>query len=73
MERKKILKICRQVLTSFSRLQNRSFCVLDRTRTAAKCTKMKNARAKRTKLLLFFICLFLLDMQICIVIALAPF
>ena len=26
------------------------FHVLDRTRTAAKCTKMKNARAKRAKL-----------------------
>ena len=35
--------------------QNKSFHVVDRTRTAAKCTKMKNARAKRAKLLIFIV------------------
>lgn len=35
--------------------QNRSFHVVDGTRTALKCTKMKNALAKHTKLLFFTI------------------
>ena len=33
-------------LTSSIQLKNRSFHVVERTRTAAECTKMKNARAK---------------------------
>ena len=49
--RKKI-KINRQVLTSSTNLQNRSLLVVDRTRTATKCTKMKKARAKHAKVLL---------------------
>ena len=36
-----------------TQLQNKSFHVVERTRTAAKCTKMKNARAKRAKVLFF--------------------
>ena len=45
-------------MLSSTQLQNRSFQVVEWTRTAAKCTKMKKARAKRAKLLL-------LNMQIC--------
>ena len=36
-------------------LQNRSFHVVERTRTSSKCQKMKNARAKRAKLLFFIV------------------
>ena len=43
------------MVTSSTQLKNRSFHVVERTRTAPKCTNMKNARAKRAKLLLFFI------------------
>ena len=32
-----------------TQLQNRSFHVVERTRTSLKCQKMKNARAKRAK------------------------
>ena len=32
-----------------------SFHVVDTTRKAAKCVKMKNARAKRAKLLIFVV------------------
>ena len=39
------------VLTSSTQLQNRSFHVVERTRTSKKCQKMKNARAKRAKIL----------------------
>ena len=47
---KKKLKISCQVLTSSTTLQKlRSFRVFDRTRSAAKCTRMKNTRAKREK------------------------
>ena len=38
-------------LTSSIQLKNRSFHVVERTRTAAECTKMKNARAKRAKVI----------------------
>ena len=38
-------------LTSSIQLQNRSFHVVERTRTAAECTKMKNAQAKRAKVI----------------------
>ena len=34
---------------------NKTFHVLERTRTDVKCTKMKNARAKRAKLLFFVV------------------
>ena len=44
------LNICRHMLTSSTQRQNRSFHVVERTRTSAKCTKMKTARAKRANL-----------------------
>ena len=47
--------ICHHMLTSFTQLQNRSFHVVERTRTATKCQKMKNARAKRAKILFFIV------------------
>ena len=47
------LNICHHMLTSSTQLQNRSFHVVERTRTSTKCQKMKNARAKRAKLLFF--------------------
>ena len=34
------------MLKSSTQLQNRSFHVVERTRTSSKCQKMKNARAK---------------------------
>ena len=44
------MNICGHALTSSStQLQNRSFHVADRTRRAAKCTKIKSARAKPAK------------------------
>ena len=45
------LNICHHTLTSSTQLQNRSFHVVEGTRKSAKCEKMKNARAKRAKLL----------------------
>ena len=45
-----MIMICRQALTSSIVLQNRSFHVVDRTRTVVKCTKMIIARAKRANL-----------------------
>ena len=51
-EKKKKLNIC-HMLTSSTQLQNRSFHVVERTRTSAKCPKMKSAQAKHAKLLLF--------------------
>ena len=48
------LNICHHTLTSSTQLQNRSFHVVERTRTSTKCQKMKNARAKRA-IILFFI------------------
>ena len=59
---KTTLKICRQVLASSTQRQNRSFHVGGQTRTAMKCARMKNAHAKRAKVLGFFS---LLNMQIC--------
>ena len=49
------LNICHHMLTSSTQLQNRSFDVLERTRTSTKCQKMKNARAKRAKILFFIV------------------
>ena len=43
------LNICHHMLTSSTQLQNRSFHVVERTRTSSKCQEMKNARAKRAK------------------------
>ena len=40
-ERKKKLTLFRNVLTFSTKLQNKSFHVIDITRTAKKCTKMK--------------------------------
>ena len=47
------LKICHHKLTSSIQMQNRSFHVIERTRTSSKCQKMTNARAKRAKILFF--------------------
>ena len=47
-------KTCRQVTTSMQ-LQNRSFQVVHWNRTAVKCAKLKNARARRAKLLVFIV------------------
>ena len=47
--RKKIIWF-RQVLTPYTQLETKSFYDLDWTRKAAKCTKMKNARATRAML-----------------------
>ena len=49
------LNICHYMLTSSTQLQNRSFHVVERTRTSSKCQMMKYARAKRAKLLLFIV------------------
>ena len=49
------LNICHHMLTSSTRLQNRSFHVVERTRTSTKCQKMKSARAKRAKILSFIV------------------
>ena len=49
------LNICHHMLTSSSQLQNRSFHVVERTRTSSKCQKLKNARAKRAKILFFIV------------------
>ena len=53
--RKTKLNICHHMLTSSTQLQNRSFHVVERTRTSTKCQKMKNARAKRAKILFFIV------------------
>ena len=45
------LNICHHMLTSSTQLQNRSFHVVERTRASSKCQKVKNARAKRAKIL----------------------
>ena len=49
--------ICHHMLTSSTQLQNRSFIfhVVGRTRTSSKCQKVKNARAKRAKILFFIV------------------
>ena len=49
------LNICHHMLTSSTQLQNRSFHVVERTRTSSKCQKKKNARAKRAKILFFIV------------------
>ena len=47
--------ICYHMLTSSTQLQNRSFHVVERTRTSSKCQKIKYARAKRLKILFFIV------------------
>ena len=49
------LNICHHMLTSSTQLQNWSSHVVERTRTSSKCQKMKNARAKRAKILFFIV------------------
>ena len=49
------LNICHHMLSSSTQLQNRSFHVVERTRTSSKCQKMKNAHAKRAKILFFIV------------------
>ena len=44
------LNICHHMVTSSTQLQNKSFHVVERTRTSPKCTQVKKARAKRAKL-----------------------
>ena len=62
-----ILPGCQYVSKSFNKSYtqrpNLSFHVVERTKTAVKCPKMKNARAKRAKILVFFFVM--LNMQIC--------
>ena len=49
------LNMCQHMLTSSTQLKNRSFHVVERTRTSSKCQKMKNAHAKRAKILFFIV------------------
>ena len=49
------MNICHHMLTPSTQLQNGSFQVVERTRTSSKCQKMKNARAKRAKILFFIV------------------
>ena len=49
------LNICHHMLTSSTQLQNRSFHVVERTRTSSKCQKIKKALAKRAKILFFIV------------------
>ena len=55
------LNICHHMLTSSTQLQNMLFHVVEKTRTSAKCQKMKYPRAKRAKKC----CFSLSNMQIC--------
>ena len=43
------------MLASSTQLQNRSFHVVEITRTSSKCQKMKNAGAKSAKVLFFIV------------------
>jgi len=49
------LNICHPMLTSSTHLKNRWFHVVERTRRSSKCQKMKNARAKRARILFFIV------------------
>ena len=49
------LNICHHMFTSSASLQNWAFHVVERTRTSTKCQKMKNARAKRAKILFLIV------------------
>ena len=54
-DKKTKLKICHHMPTLPTQLQNNSFHVVERIRMSAKCKKMKNALAKRAKLLFFIV------------------
>ena len=54
-DRQTKLNISHHMLTSSTQLQNSSFHLVERTRTSSKCQKMKNARAKRAKILFFIV------------------
>ena len=47
--------ICHHMLTSSTDCKKKYFHVVERTRTSAKCQKMKNARAKRAKIMFFIV------------------
>ena len=49
------LDIYHHMLKSSTQLQNMSFYVVERMRTSSKSQKMKNARAKRAKILFFIV------------------
>ena len=49
------LNICHHVLTSSTHLKKLLIHVAERTRTSTKCQKLKNARAKRAKILFFIV------------------
>ena len=61
------LNICHHMLLSskLNNCKNRSFHVVERTRTSSKCQMMKNARAKRAKILFFIFVGFLLPSSSC--------
>ena len=52
-DKKKKLNICHHMLTSSTQLQNRSFHVLERTRTSTKCIKNKKFTCKACKTIVF--------------------
>ena len=54
-DKKAKLNICHHMLTSSTQLQNRSFHVVERTRTSSKCQKMKNARVVHAEILFFIV------------------
>ena len=49
------LNICHHTLALFKQLQNRSFHVLEITRTSTKCKKNEYARAKHAKIMFFIV------------------
>jgi len=53
--KKKKLNNCHHMPTSPTQLQNRLFHVVERTKTSSKCQNMKEARAKRAKILFFIV------------------
>ena len=65
------LNICHHMVTSSTQLQNRSFHVVERTRMSAKCRKMKNARAKRAKLLVFVTNIQICDVLVAVLVVVA--
>ena len=56
------------MLTSSTLLQNMSFHVVERKRASAKCEEVKNARAKRAKLLFFIVKNANLDLLVAVVV-----
>ena len=54
-DKKTKLDICHHMLASSTQKQNKSSHVVERTRTFSKCQKMKNARAKRAKILFLIV------------------